>query len=361
MAESRGKRLGLFLLSLSGAFQLGRELTRKSLVVLTYHRVLAGGPNEKRIRPSNTVFTSEFEEQIKYLTSRYHVATGEEVRLFLTGKQSLPVNSAFITFDDGYENNFREAVPILLRHGATATFFLTTELIGQSGATLWFDKLDFFFSSKRPVLVFQCLENFGLPATVADETGVRKWIKQLSRQKREAAFQALEHQIETDRCGDNRALDNLMTWDQVRQMAKAGMTIGSHTASHQILASATPEEVEQELVISRLKIERETGESCWCFAYPNGETGDFRASDKVALQAAGYLCAFTQIPGFITVTSDQFALPRVPVPDSCDIRAFASRVTGVHHWVQSLSFSNTAGYGAASSMPATTNEKRWER
>ena len=140
---------------------------------------------------------------------------------------------------------------------------------------------------------------------------------------------------------NGKGVTNLMTWDQVREMVNAGMTIGSHTVSHQILAKATPEQVEEELVGSRLKIEKETGRPCWCFAYPNGERSDFRVSDQVALKAAGYTCAFTQIPGFISAKTNHYALPRIPIPGSSDIHAFASRVTGVHHGLQRLRFGDT--------------------
>ena len=50
---------------------------------------------------------------------------------FSVGKSSLPQNSVLITFDDGYENNFTQAFPILQRHRVSAAFFLTTGLVGQ--------------------------------------------------------------------------------------------------------------------------------------------------------------------------------------------------------------------------------------
>ena len=338
---SVSKSLALFLLSLTGAFRLSRRLSRHCLLVVTYHRVIAGTP--KGERPSNSVFTWEFEQQIEYLASHYHVVTGEEVRLFLTEEHSLPNSSVFVTFDDGYENNFTEAFPILLRYGAKAAFFLTTGLIGRSAARLWFDKLDSILSRHELLLVLNLVKTLGSPHDIQGETALREWIKGLTQPQRDTVIEALGQRLGLDEHGaDGRGVTNLITWDQVREMANAGMTIGSHTVSHQILASATPEQVEEELVSSRLKIEKETGRSCWCFAYPNGENKDFRVCDKAALQSAGYTCAFTQIPGFITAHTDRYALPRIPIPGSSDIHAFASRVTGVHHCLQGLSSSDTA-------------------
>jgi peptidoglycan/xylan/chitin deacetylase (PgdA/CDA1 family) len=310
---------------------------------VTYHRIIAGGPKENRVRPSDSVFTWEFEQQIEYLVRHYHVATGEEVRLFLTEERSLPDNSVFVTFDDGYENNFIEAFPILRRYGATAAFFLTTGLIGKTEASLWFDKLDRIFSQHNLGLLLNLFKEVGLPGGIQNKTMVRGWIKGLTQPQRDTAIEAFVKRLGADENGANgRGVTNLMTWDQVREMANGGMTIGSHTVSHQILASATSEQVAEELVSSRLKIEKETDRPCWCFAYPNGESRDFRVSDKTALQLAGYTCAFTQIPGFITAKTDRYALPRIPIPGSKDIGIFASRVTGVHNWLEGLRFSNGA-------------------
>jgi peptidoglycan/xylan/chitin deacetylase (PgdA/CDA1 family) len=117
-------------------------------------------------------------------------------------------------------------------------------------------------------------------------------------------------------------------------MAAQGMTIGSHTASHQILAAASPDDVRYELRLSRQHIEDEIGQPCWGFCYPNGTAADFRASDKAAVRAAGYTCAFTQIPGLITRGTDVYALPRMAVPNVGDMRVFRSRLTGVHYALQ---------------------------
>ncbi len=331
------KRLGLFLLSATGAFRLGRRLSRDSLAVVTYHRVAAGKPNGDTLRSPNSIFRWEFEQQIDYLVHYYHVVTGEDVRLFLLGGRKLPENSVFITFDDGYEDNFTEAFPILQRFGVPAAFFLTTDLIGRPEACLWFDTLDWIFSFSPLSAVFDRLTRAGIPNAIQNPKGVRKWIKTLSRQRRDDVIAMMSEILARNGAHANKcAASTLMTWDQVRQMADAGMTIGSHTATHQILASANPDEIQLEIIGSRSKIEEETGRSCWCFAYPNGGLADFKSLDKAALQAAGYLCAFTQIPGFITANPDRYALPRIPIPDSGNMRIFASRVSGIHHWVQNL-------------------------
>jgi hypothetical protein len=55
------------------------------------------------------------------------------------------------------------------------------------------------------------------------------------------------------------------------------------------------------------------------------------------VKAAGYLCAFTQLPGFVSDHSDRYALPRMSVPDSGDLNVFMSRAAGVHARLERLS------------------------
>jgi peptidoglycan/xylan/chitin deacetylase (PgdA/CDA1 family) len=83
-----------------------------------------------------------------------------------------------------------------------------------------------------------------------------------------------------------------MDWDQVCKMASAGMEIGSHGCSHRVLTRLSPEESEDEIVRSKLEIERRTGQRVRHFAFPEGAAN----RDLIArLGKAGYqtacLCA----------------------------------------------------------------------
>jgi peptidoglycan/xylan/chitin deacetylase (PgdA/CDA1 family) len=329
------KDLALFTLSLMGLFRFGRWMARHCLVVLTYHNVVRDGGAANGVRPRNSLYTWEFEQQVEYLVNRYHVISGDEFYTFLTGQGSLPPYSVLITFDDGYENNYTEAVPVLRRYGLRAIFFLTTGLIGQAGEPLWFDRLEALLVAVPSSDILRWLSCHGGPAEVRHPQQVGQWLKRLPRSSREQIIAGMEHDFggESSPCCDGHGA-KLMTWEQVCEMAALGMTIGSHTASHQILSSASPEEVRTELFVSRQQIENHIGAPCWCFCYPNGEATDFRPSDKDAVRSAGYVCAFSQIPGFIVSGLDRFALPRMAVPDSGDIRVFRSRLTGVHYSIQ---------------------------
>jgi peptidoglycan/xylan/chitin deacetylase (PgdA/CDA1 family) len=322
------------VLSATGVFRFGRWLSRSGIVALTYHRVLPDRVRSCGRRPANALFRAEFERQLDAIVREYHVIDGDDLRASVAGRRRLPPYSVLLTFDDGYANNYTEAFPVLQRAGVGAIFFLTAGLIGRPGARLWHDRLDAVLSGLPGREVEARARRHDLPPDVRDDARFRTYLKRLPRAAREDLLAKLESD---SRPGPHAALlddaSELMTWNQVREMASAGMTIGSHGVSHQILSCASPEDVRSELRASRLEIEEQLGIPCWCFSYPNGEPADFRPADVDEVEAAGYECAVTQIPGIITARSGRFGLPRVSVPDTGDMRVFRSRITGVHRWL----------------------------
>ena len=79
-----------------------------------------------------------------------------------------------------------------------------------------------------------------------------------------------------------------MDWDDLREMAGAGMFIGSHTVTHAKLTGVTDTALASELVDSRAAIDREIGETDYVLSYPNGAY-DPRVIE--AARTAGYLMA----------------------------------------------------------------------
>src|SRR4051794_29329659 len=111
-----------------------------------------------------------------------------------------------LTFDDGYADFLDEAMPVLRRHGATATLYVLAGRLG--GENAW------------------------------DPEGPRR---------------------------------PLMTAEQVRAAAVAGMEIGSHGMLHRPLPELTAAELHEELVESRGRLAEVTGAPVGGLAYPYGE------------------------------------------------------------------------------------------
>jgi glycosyltransferase involved in cell wall biosynthesis/peptidoglycan/xylan/chitin deacetylase (PgdA/CDA1 family) len=325
------RKLTLSLLSSVGAFRLGELVSSRNLLVLSYHRVIPRDRFADGRRPSNTHFIDEFEEQMAFVAKRFNVLTGDTLHAIIDGTRAIPPYSLAITFDDGYENNFSYVLPILQRYGLHAAFFLTTNFIGNKDGLLWFDRLDRLLSIVPSGEILEWLHRLDPALTASSDTQIRPYFKGLPSARQSEILDRLEQQFgHPGASTDDNKVYGFMSWDQVRLMASAGMTIGSHTANHQILAAVSPAKVQTELQLSLKRIEKETDRACWCFAYPNGERRDFRPSDELAVQGAGYLCAFTQISGSINSHTPRYALPRIPIPATGDMRSFRSHLSGIH-------------------------------
>ncbi len=107
-------------------------------------------------------------------------------------------------------------------------------------------------------------------------------------------------------------LPGFMTWDQIRLIAKNGITVGSHTLHHTYLPLVSHGEVEEEVGESKTVIERELNRPVHWLSYP---VGGFTQEVQAVAQAAGYRAACTTNRGRSRVNSDLFALRRIKITE----------------------------------------------
>lgn len=209
-----------------------------------------------------------------------------------------PSESLFIVFHDGYVGNYEVAYPLLKEYGLKATFLLPTDFIG-SRRRFWVDVLDAALKhTQEKSLILetstgsQNLKLDGLEDRVQASHRLRAWLKTKPLPEFENEFGKLIQMLgfgdeeEIPRLGDFEAC---MTWEMVREMSQSGMRFGSHTHGHVICARQDAPTVREEMAISKARIERETGQPCDIFCYPNGtypNDGNDK-TDQLALEA-GY-------------------------------------------------------------------------
>jgi len=100
---------------------------------------------------------------------------------------------------------------------------------------------------------------------------------------------------------------NYLSWDQIRQLKKEGVTIGAHSHLHKHMPNMSIDEIKEEITISNKIFLKEIGEIPSLFAYPYGEA-DERLID--ILKDYKYKVAFGQHSGVINETSNLYYLPR---------------------------------------------------
>ena len=98
-----------------------------------------------------------------------------------------------------------------------------------------------------------------------------------------------------------------MSWDQIRELARAGVTIGSQTASHPHMPELGRADNAAEIANSNRRFTQELGAPPGLFAYPFGEYG---LAVREVVSEAGFAAAFGQHSGVAYAGYDRFALPR---------------------------------------------------
>ncbi|MCH4166501.1 MAG: polysaccharide deacetylase family protein [Megasphaera sp.] len=112
------------------------KYTWTGVPVLNYHQV-----NDRFYTPITTT-TANFEEQMKYLHDHgYHSITQAQFQDYIENEGPLPDKPVLITFDDGYEDNYSQAWPILKKYDMTATIFLVTGYVSYYPLYLTWDEV----------------------------------------------------------------------------------------------------------------------------------------------------------------------------------------------------------------------------
>jgi peptidoglycan/xylan/chitin deacetylase (PgdA/CDA1 family) len=350
IARSAGKECSVGVLRLLGVFRLFRWLNRHRLIILTYHSVLPSTSGIDSGEARNVVAEEMFAWQMRYLAKHFRCVRLEDAVKLLEGDRLLPPNSVVVTFDDGFRNNLRYALPILQRYAIPATVFVTTGHIGRGMQLLWTERVGRLLrSAATPQSVAVSVDSQALTlsfATSAERDAASRdllrWLKSMPAGMRDDAIGELERQLEVVRKNDSDTGEPdaerymFMTWNEVRELARGGVTIGSHTVDHPIMSSLDAERRRFEVVESKREIENALWGPCTLFSYPNGTADDFGDCDKANLRQAGYVAAVSQIAGMNDGETDRFALRRLNIGHGHGPNVFVAQVCGFWPWMRSL-------------------------
>lgn len=275
------------------------------LTVLIFHRVLA---EADPLFPGE-VDATRFETQMRWIKNWFNVLPLDEAVERLR-TSSLPARAASITFDDGYADNCTVALPILRRVGLSATFFIATGYL--DGGRMWNDTvIDVVRQAKGPELDLLPLNLGRYSVSTLDDR--RRSLGELLGKLKYLESEQRERLVNVIATIANFKLpdDLMLTTNQVRALADAGMTIGAHTVSHPILSRVSEQDGRTEIIQGKQQLEAIIGSEVTLFAYPNGKPGtDYTAIHTRFAREAGFSAAVSTSWGVATKTADIFQIPR---------------------------------------------------
>jgi peptidoglycan/xylan/chitin deacetylase (PgdA/CDA1 family) len=241
-----------------------RTVPARRAVVLAYHSV---APEPTRASTARSVFRSH----LGWIAEHCEVVPFDGLGCSATrdGGGSRP--TVAITFDDGYEDNHREALPLLTTFGLPATFFITTGLVDRDERAL--------------------------------ERLARAW-------------------------GSQEPLLRSISIEQIREMDSAGMAFGAHTRTHPNLRTLDERALVDEIAGSRDRLEEILQRRVTAFAYPFGDARFHISATAVAVAAtSGFTTAGTIEFGGVSPTTDPLLIPRFPVSND-PVEVLRAKVMG---------------------------------
>jgi len=296
---SKREKASIVAARLGFAWVLERLPRRPSLLIFNYHRI--GAQGHDAYDPGLIEASPEqFDEQMRILKRHYALCDLAEAQELVEHPERMRHSRVLVTLDDGYRDNHDLALPILRSHGVKAAFFLATGFVGTHRVP-WWDQVAYVVrtTEKRTLRIRYPRElTFDLCETSRFEVveallSLYKWEHTTDPARFLAGVE--------EACGVARPLEVserlFMTWEEARNLVKGGMSVGSHTHDHELLAKLSLEDQLRQCRLSREILAKEVGVEVDTLAYPVGSKTSFSDVTVRCLQETGYRTAFSYYGG----------------------------------------------------------------
>jgi len=282
---------------------ISRFMSNNKLIIFNYHRIKSDTPG----------VTSDFDDGVYNLNAdmfyrqmkwmKQHTRIVSEADLIGDAAKSLNTNKKLtrplvaITFDDGYRDNYDIAYPILKSLQIPAFFFICTEMIWERQLR-WWDILAYLIKKcEKPSIVINETE---YPLETERSSIIADFLQQLKPyplSQIQDYLQLISNACEVNFPSNDVQDNELMTLEQICEMQKAGMIIGSHTHTHQAMSAMNHDIIHQELTISKRLLEETTGQPVRSVSYPYGRYQYIPLSVQNTARKCGYQLGFTSSSG----------------------------------------------------------------
>ena len=223
---------------------------------------------------------------------------------------------AVFTFDDGYRDNLKYALPILRRHQCPFTLYVPTALVDGIGE-VWWQALEDIVAAQQAIALEIDGETEYLPTTTLGEKQatyelIYTRMRTMPENERVALIRDLAHKYSYDLEAQCRSL--IMDWQELKTFAAEQLcTIGAHTVHHYELAKLPVDQARSEIEMSRKVLEAQFGKRPMHLSYPIGGRASAGPREYQLARDLGLRSAVTTIPGglYRRHRDSLTALPRV--------------------------------------------------
>lgn len=281
-----------------------------SCTVLLYHRVFDAkfDPQGLSVSPKN------FEDQLLHLKKSHVFLSVDQFYKILNSGSAFPKKSLLITFDDGYADNYHNALPILQKLKLQALFFIATKNLNNH-ELFWWDELDLCFKkihqNKIDVMelkkkhqltdIEQLYEFYLINCKTASSLSIRESYMDEIRN-----VVSLDEELK----GNYKFMNN----DELVKLSQSDYAvIGGHTINHLSLGHLTHIDQKNEIEGSLKYLELLLNRKIEYFAFPYGEKHNYNETTIELCKQLNLKLAAANYCDYVTRKSDLYSFPRFVV------------------------------------------------
>lgn len=316
------KTLKHFLLDLGGLTYYKWKKAGHGLYIFNYHRVgdAANTPFDPNVFSCNT---QRFEQHLKFYKKHFVMLHMDELQDVISkGKEG---KFGLITFDDGYVDNYQNAFPLLLKENLSATFFVTTDYVESNLIPSW-DEVAFMVKSAS-------VSQINISGTIIEidkhaiGRTIRLVLNQFKKDTRSIPEKLAAYSAWLQPTVPLQKQQLFMSWAQLLEMQSHGMSVGSHSCSHNILSHLSDDQQRYEIFTSKQILEDKLLSEIYAIAYPVGGYNCFNETTCSLIKEAGYRYAFSFTNELNRLnTLNPYSITRIGIEDNMDVYALQRKI-----------------------------------
>lgn len=286
-------------------------------VIFIFHGVIDSNSYQIRNYTKKHIYKNEFVEILNILTNKGNGISIEEMMYCLNNKKKFPKFSYVMTFDDGFENNYSVAAPILESYKVPSIFYISTDFV-ENNSMSWIDKIEYgleisnkgkvklswedsesyFFDIKSKVGILKKIRNHVKSNTSFD---INKFVSDIYEQLKINEINSLETN-----------LDKKLSWKQIIDLNNNEyFQVGGHSHNHLSLTSFNEKDLNFQINKSISLFKEKAKIDLQYYSYPEGQTVDFNDLVIQKLKNNGIRCCPAATHGINNLSSDPFRLHRI--------------------------------------------------
>lgn len=293
------------------------NIPKNNFVIFLFHGVIEKNLFEVRNYNKKHILKKEFLKILRLLKRKGNVLSLDEILYCIKNHINLPKNTYAITFDDGFENNYSLAAPILDELNLPSTFYFSTDFI-ENNTMSWIDKIEYCVELKKKGEVFipwlrRKVQFNSKQSKINLLDNIRYFVKNnfgfninnfVNHFFNQCNIKIINH--------SNINIDKKINWKQTNILKNHRLfKVGGHSHEHLSLGLLSRKQSTLQIRKSFRLFKKRINLNLDHYSYPEGRKIDYNKSIITSLKSSGIKLCPTAIEGKNNLNTSLFDLKRI--------------------------------------------------